>query len=393
MQSISLASETISEFELSRAAEFLTSGKRLTKGEETLRFEEEFAAAVGAKHAVFVNSGSSANLLAVAALKESGRLRNNIAVCPAVSWVTTVTPLMHLGFDVILCDSEAASLGVDPEQLERIFRTSRPSLLVLVHVLGHPNDLRRILELCREYDVLLVEDTCEALGTISTDNLWLGTAGVAGTFSFYYGHHISTIEGGMVVTSDFDLWQLMLSMRSHGWSRDLSPEVQESLVSLFEVDEFRNLYTFYSPGFNFRSTDFQAFIGRMQLERLADIVTRREENFEVYARHLPGFWRQSTHQKTLSSFAFGTAVQNRVDLARTLLKEGIESRPLVCGNIGRHPFWTKRHQTPPLPVADFVHDQGMYLPNHASLSAEDVERVANVLLEVGKPAFPGTEVP
>ncbi len=384
---ISLAADTISKTELESAAEFLTSGRRLTKGDETLCFEKEFSDVVGAKYSVFVNSGSSANLLAVAALKESDRLRNNIAVCPAISWVTTVTPLMHLGFDVILCDSDSSSLGVDPDELETIFKKSQPSLLVLVHVLGHPNDMGRITALCEEYGVLIVEDSCEALGTVTSSNRWLGTIGVAGTFSFYYGHHISTIEGGMVVTDDYELWQLMLSMRSHGWSRDLAPDYQQNLASLYEIDEFRNLYTFYAPGFNFRSTDFQAFIGRLQLSRLPEIVNVREQNFDIYADGLPSFWHQDTSQRVLSSFAFGTAVENRTDVAKALLREGVESRPLVCGNIGRHPFWAKRHQTPTLPVADFIHDYGIYLPNHASLTREQISVVVDVMTSVAVPAW------
>jgi CDP-6-deoxy-D-xylo-4-hexulose-3-dehydrase len=147
---IRLAEDTISQEELLSAADFLTSGRRLTKGELTWQFEQDFSSKVGSKHAVFVNSGSSANLLVAAALKESGRLKNQVVVCPAISWVTTVTPFMQLGFDVILCDSEAGSLGLDPVALERIFQTSEPALLVIVNVLGHPNQMDKISMLCPE---------------------------------------------------------------------------------------------------------------------------------------------------------------------------------------------------------------------------------------------------
>lgn len=283
---INLAEETITAEELEAAATFLTSGARLTKGDLTRELEGKFADIVGSRHAVFVNSGSSANLLVAAALKESGRLRNNVVVCPAISWVTTVTPFVHLGFDVILCDSEPESLGVDPQQLEQIFKTSQPALLSLVHVLGHPNAMAEIVELCERYDVLIVEDTCEALGTILPSGQWVGTVGLAGTFSFYYGHHISTIEGGMVVTDDFDFYQLMLSMRSHGWSRDLDPEYRTELTTRYETDSFRDLYTFYFPGFNFRSTDLQAFIGLGQIEKIDHISTVREKNFEIGRAHV-----------------------------------------------------------------------------------------------------------
>ena len=385
MKVIRLAEDTISQEELLSAADFLTSGRRLTKGELTWQFEQDFSSKVGSKHAVFVNSGSSANLLVAAALKESGRLKNQVVVCPAISWVTTVTPFMQLGFDVILCDSEAGSLGLDPVALERIFQTSEPALLVIVNVLGHPNQMDKISMLCQEYGVILVEDSCEALGTTTVEGDWLGTLGLAGTFSFYYGHHISTIEGGMVVTDDFDLYQVMLSLRSHGWSRDLDDGVRADLVAKHGTDPFRDLYTFYYPGFNFRSTDLQAHIGLTQLRQIDFISERRQVNHTKYESLLGNFWTQRSDTSRLSSFAFGITVENRGELAESLFEHQIESRPLICGNIGRHPFWLRHHSPQPLPVADWIHDFGMYLPNHANLSESDVETVCEAVSFIGTP--------
>lgn len=385
---ISLADDTISPDELSVAADFLTSGQRLTKGIQTELFEKEFADVVGAEYAVFVNSGSSANLLVVAALKESGRLRNNVVIAPAISWVTTVTPFMHLGFEVVLCDAEPQSLGVDPIALEKLFKEHEPSVLIVVHVLGHSNNMVKIKELCEQYDVIILEDTCEALGSKTNGGTTLGTLGLAGTFSFYYGHHISTIEGGMVVTKDFEFLQIMLSLRSHGWSRDLDDEFRSSLLEKHRVDDFQSLYTFFWPGFNFRSTDLQAFIGRGQIRRLPDIVKIREENFWTYADLLGDYWRQSSDSSVISSFAYGTAVGNRSDTATNLLDSGIECRPLICGNIARHPFWAKAAPIPDLPVADFIHDFGIYLPNHAGIRNADVKIVAQAFEKTAIPATP-----
>jgi CDP-6-deoxy-D-xylo-4-hexulose-3-dehydrase len=248
--------------------------------------------------------------------------------------------------------------------------------------------MEEIRVLCREFDVVLFEDTCEALGTRTLDSKMLGTSGLAGAYSFYYGHHISTIEGGMVVTDDFEFYQLMLSLRSHGWSRDLGPSVKAKLQKEFEIDEFRNFYTFYWPGFNFRSTDLQAYIGRGQLNRMEEIVLRRASNHKFYASGLQQFWAQESDYLVLSSFAYGTAVKNRSEVAQELAKAGIESRPLICGNLARHPFWLKNHPPVELPIADFVHDYGMYLPNHASLGQQDVERVVDVFTSVAEPHFP-----
>lgn len=386
--SIHLASETITQTELEAAASWMISGNRLTKGDQTLEFEKEFAKYVGSTYSVFVNSGSSANLLVAAALKESGRLKNLKVVCPAVSWVTTVTPFTHLGFQVILCDSNSENLGVDVTKLREIFEKERPAALAIVHVLGHPNDMAEIEKLCKEFEVILFEDTCEALGTTTTASKMLGTLGLAGSFSFYYGHHMSTIEGGMVVTDDFDFHQLMLSLRSHGWSRDLAPSVKEKLQQEHKIDDFRNFYTFYWPGFNFRSTDLQAFIGRNQLGRMNEIASTRARNHKVYADGLGEFWTQKSKTQLLSSFAFGTAVKNRSEVADALRIEGIESRPLICGNLARHPFWLKNNPPSFLPIADFVHDFGMYLPNHAELTQPEVEKVVTVFSSIAIPHYP-----
>ena len=382
---ISLACETISKGELASAAEWMLDSERLTKGPETVKFEEEFAAAVSARHAVYVNSGSSANLLVAAALSQSGRLRNNRVICPAVSWVTTVTPFTQLGFEVTLCDSDPSSLGLDVGHLKQLFEEQRPSVLVMVHVLGHPNAMDQIRQLAIEHDVIVIEDACEALGSSSPDGRPLGTHGLAGTFSFYYGHHISTIEGGMVVTNDFELYQLMLSIRSHGWSRDLDGGVQKRLTETHNVDDFRNLYTFYYEGFNLRPTDLHAFIGRSQLVGLQRLVDTRQRNFFQYRTELPGYWSQDSEFGTLSSFAYGTLLKNPAETAAALSRHGIESRPLICGNIGRHPFWTRKNGPQALPNADRVHDFGIYLPNHAELSSAQVTYVSDVFRTVAVP--------
>ena len=385
MRNVSLAAETISRENLESTANWLLSGPQLTKGPETLKFEAEFASKIGAPYAVFVNSGSSANLLVAATLLQSGKLRNQKVVCPAVSWVTTVTPFSQLGFEVFLCEADEQSLGLDVAHLLTLIEEHDPAVIVLVHVLGHPNDMALIRELAEKHDILLIEDTCEALGSTTSDGTTLGTIGIAGTFSFYYGHHISTIEGGMVVTSDYDFFQLALSIRSHGWSRDLGEETKKSLTTANQVDPFRNFYTFYYEGFNLRPTDLQAFIGRMQLEKIDEIITRRRDNFSLYKSLLPGFWPQDSAHEVLSSFAYGTFVSNPERVAMSLAAGGIESRPLICGNIARQPFWLKEHPPVAFPVADLVHDHGIYLPNHAELTRGDIEYVAAVFSSVAVP--------
>ena len=382
---INLAQDTISRSELSRLSEWLLANNLLTKGPLTKQFEEVFAQYMGSDYAVFVNSGSSANLLIAYALKESGQLANSVAIAPAVSWVTTVAPLMQLGFDTHLCDCDKEDLGVDVGHLEELCRTLKPSVLFLVHVLGHANKMDQVRDICSRFNVAIVEDSCEALGSELASGEKLGSIGRAGSFSFYYGHHISTIEGGMVVTDDRDLYNVMLSIRSHGWSRDIEPHAKVLLNQKYEIDEFRDLYTFYYPGFNLRSTDMQAHLGISQLERVSDIARVRERNFQIYKRELDCFFCQQSDAAFVSSFAYGTLVENRLDVYKHLQANNIDSRPLICGNIGRHPFWLEKHGRVSLPVADRVHDNGIYLPNHANLDENDIVRVCDTFKQVAKP--------
>lgn len=385
---IRLAEDTIDHEDIDQLVAWLSRYPRLTKGQLTVEFEQQFAAHVGSKHAVFVNSGSSANLLVAASLKDSGELRNLKVVCPAVSWVTTVTPFLQLGYQVFLTEADSGNLGVDLLALERLFEKERPSLLVLVHVLGHLNHMDEIRALCDAYDVRIVEDSCEALGTVSVDGSQAGSFGVAGTFSLYFGHHISTIEGGVVVTNDAQLFELMKSMRSHGWSRDLDAGTQRALKNEHGIDDFRDLYTFYYQGYNLRPTDLQARIGLLQLQKIKTISEIRHRNFMQLRDALPGFWSQSSEFSTLSSFAYGTFVRDARALHHALAKNKIESRPLVCGNIGRHPFWLKSQNPFSAPIADLVHDNGIYFPNHALLSENDIDRIASVVNAEASAVFP-----
>ena len=381
---ISLAEDTISHEELESLSAWILAGNRLTKNGETLAFEAEFEEYMGVKHAIVTNSGSSSNLLMIYALKEAGYLRNNKVIAPAVSWVTTVSPLMQFGFDVSLCECDAQNLGLDIDHLEQLCKTERPALIILVHVLGHANHMDEIQHICKKYDVLLIEDSCESLGS-ELNGRKLGGLSTAGSFSFYYGHHISTVEGGMVVTNDTDLYHVMLSLRSHGWSRDLPAEIRDGLMAEHGIDEFRNLYTFYYPGFNLRSTDLQAFIGRSQLKKLDRITVDRERNYNTYRAALGDFFCQTSSTDPMSSFAYGTLIENRNEVFEHLSRNDIECRPLICGNIGRHPFWTKRYGDPQLKNADIVHDFGIYMPNHHNLSEEDVRFVCETFKQVARP--------
>lgn len=385
---IRLAENTISQEELVSLSKWIPETPQLTKGPLVVEFEKKFANYIGTKHCVMVNSGSSANLLMAYALLEGDYLKNKKVVVPAISWITTLSPFLQFGFDVILCDSNNKNLGLDTAKLEEIFIKEKPSLLILVHVLAHLNNMDEIHRLCEKYKVLVIEDACEALGTKHINGKKAGNLSLAGSFSFYYGHHISTIEGGAVTTNDTKLYNLMLSIRSHGWSRDVDQEYKESWKKEFTIDSVREYYTFYYPGFNLRSTDLNAFIGISQLEKMDEICKVREENYNFYNKYLENkFWKQESEYSELSSFAYGTIVENREEVFNHLKANDIEVRPLICGSMGKQPFWIKKYGQTSLEVADIVHDFGLYLPNHLYLDEEKIKFVCEKFKEVAIPKF------
>jgi CDP-6-deoxy-D-xylo-4-hexulose-3-dehydrase len=382
---INLAENTISKEELYELADWIKSGARLTKGELTEKFENEFSKYIGNKYSVFVNSGSSANLLMIYSLLESGMLKNKKAIIPAISWITTLSPFIQLGFKPYLCESEKDALGIDPNYFEDLCKKHNPSILILVHVLGHPNKMNEILEICNKYNVILLEDACEALGTVFNHKK-LGSIGLAGSFSFYYGHHISTIEGGMVTTNNRELYNTMLSIRSHGWGRDIESYYIKPLMKDYDIDEFREFYTFYYPGFNLRSTDLNAFLGLSQIKNMNNIAKKRENNFNCYMHYLSNkFYYQKSEYDNLSSFAFGTFVKNRLDVYKYLKKGGVETRPLICGSMGKQPFWIKKYGETSFPVADLVHNNGIYLPNHLNLDEDKIKYICELFLDIAEP--------
>lgn len=385
---IRLAENTISQKELIALAQWIPTTHQLTKGPLVAEFEKKFAAYIGTKHCVMVNSGSSANLLMAYSLLEGNYLKNKKVVVPAVSWITTLSPFLQFGFEVLLCDSNDKNLGIDTIELEQLFIKENPSLLIIVHVLAHLNDMDEIYRLCEKYNVLLIEDACEALGTSNVENKRAGSLSVAGSFSFYYGHHISTIEGGAVTTNDTKLYNLMLSIRSHGWSRDVDGFYKEQWKNEFNIDEVREFYAFYYPGFNLRSTDLNAFLGLSQLDRIDEIVSVRQNNYNLYNKYLDGkYWKQESQFKHLSSFAYGTFVENREEVFNHLKKNNIEVRPLICGSMGKQPFWIKKFGYKPLKVADIVHDYGLYLPNHLYIDDEKIKFITDKFKEVAIPKF------
>jgi len=377
---ITLVKDTIDNKDIDRLIDWLKSYPKLTKGSVTIELEKKFSKWLGKKYSVFCNSGSSANLLMLYALKEGKYLKNSKIVVPAISWATDLAPVIQLGLDPILCDCNLEDLSVDLDHLEEIFKKDKPAALLFVSILGLVPEMDKIVNLCSKYDVLLLEDTCESMGC-EYKNKKLGTFGLASTFSTYFGHHISTIEGGFISTDDKELYELLVSMRSHGWDRDLSEDTQNQLQKDWKISKFNSLYTFYYSGFNFRSTDLQAYIGLAQIDKLDKWGLKRESNFKAYQKLIKNkYWMAYERPNTFTSnFAYPVVSPNRDKIVLDLQKNNIEVRPMISGSMGTQPFYIKSYGRLELKNATIIDKYGFYIPNHPKLSVENIEFISEII--------------
>ena len=279
-----------------------------------------------------------------------------------------------------MCECDKSNLGLDITHLKQLIHIHKPAAIILVHVLGIPNHMDEIMELCKKHDILLIEDSCEAIGS-KYNGKNIGTFGELSTFSFYFGHHMSTIEGGMISTDDEDLYHILLSIRSHGWDRDLPEFKQKELREKYNITDFRALYTFYYPGFNLRATDLQAFIGLSQLNKIDEIVEKRNKNFKLYQDGLKEqTWKvKEPDNSFVSNFAYPIITTNIKHLVEKLKENNIDCRPLICGSIQEHPFWYEKYSKSSLPIAENVHLYGLYVPNNHQIIEEEINRIITIV--------------
>tara|TARA_R110001592_G_scaffold135872_1_gene352453 strand:+ start:1598 stop:2779 length:1182 start_codon:yes stop_codon:yes gene_type:complete len=384
---IKLVNDTINNSDIDKLIKWLGTYPRLTKGELTTQLEKKWSKWLGVEHTVFCNSGSSANLLMLWALVEAGRIsRDSKIVVPSVAWATDLAPVIQLGMTPVLCDSNMEDLSVDLNHLEIIFKETKPEVLLLVSVLGLVPDMEKISELCKEHNVILLEDTCESMGS-----KWgakkLGTFGLMSSFSTYFGHHISTIEGGFVSTNDKELHEVLKSIRSHGWDRDASPEYSKELRNKWKTSNFDALYTFYHSGFNLRSTDLQAFIGLGQIDKLDDICKKRNKNFKIYQEELVDISPSIIERGFISNFAYPVIHEYRDTIVAKLQKENIEVRPMICGSMGTQPFYVKNYGRKSLPNSSIIDKHGFYIPNHPELKKEDILKITSIIKDISAEKF------
>jgi len=385
-QKIKLADDTITQWEIDQLIRWLEGYPRLTKGELTEQFEQEFAEWMGSKYAVFVNSGSSANLLMMYTLFEQNILsKGDQILIPDLSWATTLAPALQLNYSPILVDCNLEDLSLDLEAFEKaIIENPKARVAIIVPILGLVPNMTDVRDICDKHDVILIEDACESLGSSYQDRK-LGTWGLMSSHSMYFGHHMSTIEGGMVCTDDPNLNATMRMIRSHGWARDVSPQIAKNLKKKFKINDFEEQYTFYTAGFNLRSTDLNAFIGLEQMKTIDVKNDHRGICFDFYRERLKVDWKPIKRPDSYTSpFAYPLIHEKRDKIVAALNDNNIECRPLVCGAMGQQPFWVRRYGKVVHKNTDLVKRHGMYLPIHPTLKIEDVIRICGIVNEAIK---------
>lgn len=382
-----LATATWDKAEYQALQDVIASGM-YTMGPKVAQFERDFAAYIGSKYAVMVNSGSSANLLMVAALfytKNSDLKLNpgDEVIVPAVSWSTTYYPLYQYGLKIKFVDIDLHTLNYDLEQLRDAVSPQTRAIMV-VNLLGNPNDFAQIKQIIGDRNIVVLEDNCESLGA-EFEGKKAGTFGVMGTFSSFFSHHISTMEGGIIVTDDEEIHHILLSLRAHGWTRNLP---KENLVCGTKSDDpFEESFRFVLPGYNVRPLEMSGALGIEQVKKLPMLIEERRKNGVLLQQALkdhPDLLIQSEIGES-SWFGFSLVIKpgsklSRKELVTKLTGLGFECRPIVAGNFAKNEvvqyFNSEVHGN--LKNADHIDQHGLFIGNHHYSVAEAIVELAKI---------------
>ncbi len=368
-----LATATWDQSEYDAIQRVVASGM-FTMGPEVQAFEKRFAEYAGSAYCVMANSGSSANLLMVAALRFSNNPALQIkpgdeVIVPAVSWSTTYYPLHQYGLKIKFVDIDLDTLNYDLDQLAAAI-SDRTRVIMAVNLLGNPNDFARIRQIVGSRNIVLLEDNCESLGA-EFQGRKAGTFGVMGSFSSFFSHHISTMEGGMVVTDDEELYHILLSLRAHGWTRNLPK--QNHVCGTKSDDPFEESFRFVLPGYNLRPLEMSGAIGIAQLKKLPALVSARRENAESFVAMMAEFhWIRIQKEIGASSwFGFSLVLKDdapvgRKALVAKLAASQIDVRPIVAGNFAKNEVikWFDYEIHGDLKNAKTIDDNGLFVGNH-----------------------------
>ncbi len=381
-----LASSTWNDDEYSALERIIRSGN-FTMGKEVADFETQFAEWVGSRYAVMMNSGSSANLAMISAMKfrQNGRLRaGDEVIVPAVSWSTTYHPLQQHGLKVRFVDIDRDTLNVDLQSLAAAI-TDETKAIVAVNLLGNPNNFNELKRIISDRNIILLEDNCESLGAVFNGKQ-AGTYGLMGTFSSFFSHHISTMEGGLVVTDDEELYHILLCIRAHGWTRNLPDK--NLVCSDKSNDPFDESFRFVLPGFNLRPLELSGAVGIEQLKKLRGMISARRQNADYFLQLFRDHpWLQPQLETGSSSwFGFSLVLKedapfDRRDVIKKLMTSGVDVRPIVAGNFAKNEVlkWFDYSIFGDLRNADYIDRQGFFVGNHHYPLHEEIGYLRSIL--------------
>lgn len=371
----------------SKAIKRVLDSGRFSMGERVAEFEKAFSEKFGVKYALMVSSGSAANLLAVAGLVYSGKLhRDDEVIVPAVSWSTTYFPLFQMGLKLRFVDINRDTLNIDTDKLKAAI-TENTKLICLVNLLGNPNDFDAVNDICNNKDIIIMEDNCESLGA-EYHGKKAGTFGLVGTYSTFYSHHLCTMEGGVVVTDDEELYHYMLCIRAHGWTRNLP---KDSKIYSKSDNAFYESFNFIVPGFNLRPLEMEGAAGTEQLKKMDAIIAQRRANAEYFREKIKDVTDVRVQKEVESSSWFGFAIilegkniGRRDEIVRELAESEIEVRPIVAGNFTRNKVIEYMDYTVSgeLTSADDIHDNGFFIGNHSKNNSAEIDYFVDVLKSV-----------
>ena len=373
--------------------------KRITMSKITYKFEKFFAKKMGAKYAVMTNSGSSANLLAISCLTNP-LSKNKIqasseVIIPAICWSTSLWPIIQNNLKPVFVDVELGTFNIDIENIEKKI-TKKTKAIMLVHVLGTSANMTKLMQIAKKYKIDIIEDTCESLGA-KYNNKQLGTFGRFGTYSFYYSHQITSGEGGMILCNDTKDYNILKSLRSHGWSRDTN------LHTNFKK-KFNNLderFLFIGPGYNVRPTEIQSAIALNQFKRLNQFIKIRNINRNKIINNL------KKNDKWKNQFSFVQVESNikpswfglpilinkkysyvKKEFLNYLSKKGIENRPIISGNFLNQPaatFYNFKSTKNDFKNADEIEERGFFIGLHTNNIKEvEIKYISSCLLDIDK---------
>ena len=379
-----LINDNITQKDKEILADFILNTNRFTNGPKVKEFEKTWSEWLGVKYSVMVGSGAAANYITTAIVREIKGQKGEIIV-PPIGWVSDISAVINTGFLPVFVDVDLDTMAISYENIKQAINENTKAI-VLVHTLGFNGINDKLIELAKEHDLLLIEDCCESHGATYKDKR-IGSFGDMSCFSFYFGHHMTTIEGGMVCTNDKEIYEFARMFRSHGMIREASIETQKK----YAKPDVNPLFTFAVPGYNMRSTEINAVLGLTQIKRLDENIEKRQKNLNIWLTNLNNvLYYKEYNVKGSSNYALPLILRrdnNKMkEVCRILEEEKVEYRLGTAGggNQARQPYLERyEHKiVGTLETADYIHDNGLYIGNHPELKREEIIKLCEKLNDV-----------